>query len=444
MKTPILLAPIFLASAVMAWGRETHSESVLPDGSVSPAKNRRYDYKQSMKNPFMYEDAIPFWSHHGNSFVAVDFIRLAPSIAGVHGSVWRSSANEYKEWEVEFSFKTHGQNYVGGKGMAFWYTQERAISGPVFGNKDKWKGLGIFLDSSDPANERLTPVIYGFQNDGYQTLPKNSADITFGGCIRDYKNTPNPVVVRVSYIGQTLKVAVDTFNRGAKMITCFEKKNVHLPTGYHFGFSKHMRPHEAEMIKKGQEVKVDEKDKQVFENVQKIVQREEQKMKEEQDGPEILSPAHIVAAVADTQFRIVESLNTIHKKLESLGAPMQPPESTAKSLVEVNDRLVKVAASLHAMEDVVEGMVDHILQQGGFKDSPNVSKVLKDELKTLKAKMEDMDTRQSDQHRVTHSRLISSTSWYIYVVFLIIVQGMAVSAYSWYKKKLEWSQKKFI
>lgn len=90
-----------------------------------------------------------------DTFVAQDFVRLAPSVPGLRGSVWRKTPNEYKEWEVEFSFKAHGQSPVGGRGFAFWYTQDRAVDGLVFGNQDKWKGLGVFMDTSDPANQVL-------------------------------------------------------------------------------------------------------------------------------------------------------------------------------------------------------------------------------------------------------------------------------------------------
>lgn len=50
-----------------------------------------------------------------------------------------------------------------------------------------------------------------------------------------------------------------------------------------------MRPHEAEMIKKGEEAKVDAKDKEAFEEVQKIVESQEQKIKEETEGSTPLS-----------------------------------------------------------------------------------------------------------------------------------------------------------
>ncbi|KAG0339018.1 Protein ERGIC-53, partial [Podila humilis] len=153
MKPTIFLVPAAFLSTVLAWGRGKDANASNPNEPVLPTKGRRYDYKQSLKKPFQYNDAIPFWGQHGNTFVAQDFVRLAPSVPKLRGSVWRSAPNEYKEWEVEFSFRAHGQSPFGGRGFAFWYTQDRAMDGPVFGSKDKWKGLGLFMDTSDPANQ---------------------------------------------------------------------------------------------------------------------------------------------------------------------------------------------------------------------------------------------------------------------------------------------------
>ncbi|KAF9352969.1 hypothetical protein BGX26_009244, partial [Mortierella sp. AD094] len=318
--TTVLLLPAVIFSTAFAWGRDVPKAS-SPNSPLPPAANRRYDYKQSLKKPFLYNGEIPFWEKHGNSFIANDFIRLAPSVPGLKGSVWRSNPNQYKEWEVEFSFKAFGQGGVGGKGLAFWYTEERATDvGPVFGSKDKWTGLGVFMDTSDPANQRLNPVIYGIMNDGSKAFPANPTanSNSFGGCLRDYKNSPNPVVVRVSYVGGTLRVAADTHSKGKKLLTCFEQKDLQLPSSYYFGFSAEAadigtaddhdlfsfevyevnppektktpsRPHEEEMIKRGEEVKVDEKDKETFEEVQKIVEEQEARIKEETDGPSSLS-----------------------------------------------------------------------------------------------------------------------------------------------------------
>ncbi|KAI9236246.1 hypothetical protein MVEG_06038 [Podila verticillata NRRL 6337] len=476
MKTTFLLVPAAFLTTAMAWGRgrDAPASPPSPSDTVLPAKGRRYDYKQSLKKPFMYNNELPFWGQHGNTFVAQDFVRLAPSVPGLRGSVWRKTPNEHKEWEVEFSFKAHGQSPVGGRGFAFWYTQDRAVDGPVFGNQDKWKGLGVFMDTSDPANQRTNSLVYGLVNNGTEEFPADVASITnfARGCMRDYKNSPNPVHVRVSYIAKTLKISVDTHSKGRKMVGCFEHPDVDLPAGYHFGFSaasslyglpddhdlytfevyevnpaskteKHLRPHEAEMIKKSGEIKVDEKDKEVFEEVQKIVEDQELKDREHSEGT-VISASKLAATVGDTQFRIIESLNTIHNKLESLGAPAQPPESTTKSLEEINAKIQKMAASLHAMESVVQGLVNHIMNQGGVQTGPEITRVLKEELSNLNAKMEDMDSRQSLQHHLTQNRLVNSTSWFTYIIVLILVQAAAMAAYTWYKKRLEMSEKKFI
>ncbi|KAF9425051.1 Protein ERGIC-53 [Entomortierella beljakovae] len=149
--TTVLVLPAVILSTVFAWGKAeapAHTEASIP------APSRRHDYKQSLKKPFTFNDELPFWDKFGNSFIANDFIRLAPSVPGLKGSLWRSTPNTHKEWEVEFTFRAFGQGSVGGKGIAFWYTEERTTTeGPIFGIKDKWKGLGIFMDSSDPANQ---------------------------------------------------------------------------------------------------------------------------------------------------------------------------------------------------------------------------------------------------------------------------------------------------
>ncbi|KAF8952128.1 hypothetical protein BGZ46_003642, partial [Entomortierella lignicola] len=151
------------------------------------------------------------------------------------------------------------------------------------------------------------------------------------------------------------------------------------------------------------------------------------------------------AQIADTQFRIIESLNTIHNKLETLGAPVQPPESSSQSLNDINSKIATMASSLHAMESVVQGLVDHIVKQGGVANHPSdITRILKEELQTLNSKMEDMDSRQSFNHRLTQNRLVNSTSWVSYIVFLILFQIVGVSAYTWFKKRQEYKEKKFL
>ena len=81
---------------------------------------------------------------------AADLIRLSSSVAGSKGQIWSEIPNPYEEWEVIMQIKVLGQHVSGGRGMAFWYAKDRNQDGPIYGSKDKWKGLGVWLDSSNP------------------------------------------------------------------------------------------------------------------------------------------------------------------------------------------------------------------------------------------------------------------------------------------------------
>ena len=56
-------------------------------------------------------------------------------------------------WEVVIQFQVHGQGkHLFGDGFAFWYTKEKGQTGPVFGSKDFFTGLGIFFDTYSNHN----------------------------------------------------------------------------------------------------------------------------------------------------------------------------------------------------------------------------------------------------------------------------------------------------
>ena len=56
-------------------------------------------------------------------------------------------------WEVVIQFQVHGQGkHLFGDGFAFWYTKEKGQTGPVFGSKDYFTGLGIFFDTYSNHN----------------------------------------------------------------------------------------------------------------------------------------------------------------------------------------------------------------------------------------------------------------------------------------------------
>ena len=63
-------------------------------------------------------------------------------------------------------FRVNGRGRIGADGLAFWYTTQPGVEGPVFGSSDKWNGFGLFFDSFDNDNKRNNPYIMGMVNDG--------------------------------------------------------------------------------------------------------------------------------------------------------------------------------------------------------------------------------------------------------------------------------------
>ena len=50
--------------------------------------------------------------------------------------------------------------------MAFWFTEEKAEGGPIFGGPERRRGLEVFLDSFDNDGQQDNPQIQVVMNDG--------------------------------------------------------------------------------------------------------------------------------------------------------------------------------------------------------------------------------------------------------------------------------------
>ncbi|KAJ3382644.1 Protein ERGIC-53 [Chytriomyces hyalinus] len=184
----------------------------------------RYDYRQSLKRPFVpgpglktdskQSVLLPNFNPVGNSVVASDRIRLAPSVADASGGVWCTQPNPHNEWMVRFSFAStsHGGTHglAAGRGFAFWYAKDPSIQGALYGAGSMWNGLLVGLDTSSPETNRHSPLIYAIKNDGYTTL-----------------DTPNAPPENQNFLGKC----------GFGFTECFRADNVVLPKGYHFGFT---------------------------------------------------------------------------------------------------------------------------------------------------------------------------------------------------------------
>ncbi|XP_019515631.1 PREDICTED: VIP36-like protein isoform X5 [Hipposideros armiger] len=100
------------------------------------------------------------WNLMGNAMVMTQYIRLTPDMQSKQGALWNRVPCFLRDWELQVHFRIHGQGKknLHGDGLAIWYTKDRMQPGPVFGNMDKFVGLGVFVDTY-PNEEKQQEVM---------------------------------------------------------------------------------------------------------------------------------------------------------------------------------------------------------------------------------------------------------------------------------------------
>lgn len=108
------------------------------------------------------------------------------------------------------SFKVHGKGKeLYGDGFAIWYTRDRLMDGPVFGNKDYFSGLGIILDTysnhNGPHNHQH-PYISAMVNNGSLTYDhdRDGTLTQISGCEAKFRNFDYETRIRIKYNNEVL------------------------------------------------------------------------------------------------------------------------------------------------------------------------------------------------------------------------------------------------
>ncbi|CAJ0826523.1 6038_t:CDS:10 [Entrophospora sp. SA101] len=379
----------------------------------------RHDYKFTFKKPYYYNNTVPFFDTYGpDALLAPDFIRLAPSVPKHSGSIWSQYANTYKDWMIELSFRISGNYFLGGRGMAFWYTKDRGQEGPVFGSKDQWNGLGIMFETADVKKKREKSIVMGHINDGivlYNNLT-NPAAKSIGGCYRLFRNTQTPIFVKIYYFDNNLKVYVDIKDDGKKEPQlCFEAKNIQLPLGNYFGVSALAdgdTPDDHDVLSMETfEINPPEKAPRI-EEVKKMVVNPTEGSKEE----DIRS----LAFIRGMQTKILESLDRLHELIKRIESNLDYIESRISKIT-----IVSYEQSI---------------------------KEIKDDLKRISSKIEAMDSRIAGQFYQTQksfqeankSKSNEKSSVWSYITYFTLFIIIVVGGYALWRTKAELDQKKFI
>jgi hypothetical protein len=106
---------------------------------------------------------IPYWNYVGNTVVSNKFIRLTADVQSQKGAIWNMVPVQFTDWEMQVQFKIsgHGRDLFG-DGLAIWYAKEPNVLGDVFGYKNYFHGLAIFLDTYSNHNGQHNVCLFLF------------------------------------------------------------------------------------------------------------------------------------------------------------------------------------------------------------------------------------------------------------------------------------------
>ncbi|OXB53185.1 hypothetical protein ASZ78_009280 [Callipepla squamata] len=183
------------------------------------------------------------WELQGNAIVMAQYIRLTPDVQSKWGAVWNRVPCYLRDWEMQVHFKIHGQGKknLNGDGFAIWYTKDRMQQGPVFGSKDNFLGLGVFVDTypnEEKQQERVFPYISAMVNNGSLTYDhdRDGRPTELGGCTAMVRNLNHDTFLVIRYVKRRLTVLIDIDGK-QEWRDCIDVPGVRLPRGYYFGTS---------------------------------------------------------------------------------------------------------------------------------------------------------------------------------------------------------------
>ncbi|KAI9679616.1 MAG: hypothetical protein M1829_001578 [Trizodia sp. TS-e1964] len=173
--------------------------------------------------------------------IALRYIRLTSDAPSQQGWLFSRVPLTATNWEILVEFRISGAGSLHGDGLAMWLTKTRATQGPVFGSRDNFEGLGIFIDTY--KNNRpgvVFPYVMAMMGDGKTRYDKanDGKDNELGGCsARGIRATDVTTKLRLTYFQEkSLKLELqykdeDTWD------FCFEVPNVVIPPVTYLGFS---------------------------------------------------------------------------------------------------------------------------------------------------------------------------------------------------------------
>lgn len=195
-----------------------------------------------------------YWELMGDAMVTTEQVRLTSDMQSRQGAVWSRMPCHLKDWEMQVHFKIHGpgKKNLNGDGLAIWYTKERIQKGPVFGNRDNFTGLGVFVDTYpneekqleaqkkrySSRTQRIFPFILAMVGNGTISYDheRDGRPTELGGCSAMVRNLKHDTFLFIRYVSRRLTIMIDIDGQH-EWRDCLDIPGVRLPQGYYFGAS---------------------------------------------------------------------------------------------------------------------------------------------------------------------------------------------------------------
>lgn len=206
--------------------------------STSASQNNYLKREHSLVKPYTDDR----WDFVGSTIITNGYVRLTADQRSMSGAIWNNVPCQLRDWELHVHFKVYGSGTdLFGDGFAIWYTKKRLEQGPVFGSKDYFVGLSIFLDTyanqNGPHNHGH-PYISAMVNNGslHYDHDRDGTHTELDGCESHFRKATHETYIAIRYENGKLTVSTDIDGKNTWK-PCFTVDKVRLPTGYYFGAS---------------------------------------------------------------------------------------------------------------------------------------------------------------------------------------------------------------
>lgn len=183
-----------------------------------------------------------FWDYGGDAIVDTNrYVILTQDRRNETGWIWSRLPIDMTDFEitVEFVVKGHSTS-TSGDGFAMWFTKERMQGGPVFGNRNRWNGLGLIFDTYPNSPHRgFFPRISAVKNNGNvdYDLSKDGENQDMAHCNMQLRRTPTDTRLRFTYIKDVyMELALQT-QEWNKWTSCFRISPYDFAEPPYVGFS---------------------------------------------------------------------------------------------------------------------------------------------------------------------------------------------------------------